>query len=343
MLRLPSRRVRRRVALGLVALLAAWWWVATRLERRAIARQDPRPEAAAALPDRADRERLMEVVRYLADPALEGRRTGSAGGRRARAFVLERFRELGLEPFAGSFEHPFSFVHHSIRGLVSPRRPFRTVYEGAANVLGTLPGTAAGLPAFVVSAHYDHLGVRGGRVYPGADDNASGVAVLLAAAEVLARHPPRHPTIFAAFDAEEQGTRGSEQFVAALGDARARVAIAVNFDMLSRNDRNEIFAAGAWRTPWLAALLDEVQARSAVRLLRGHDKPLWRAGGVEDWTGSSDHGPFAEAGVPYLYLGVEDHADYHRPTDTPDRIDPEFLDRVAETAIELLLTLDARL
>jgi Zn-dependent M28 family amino/carboxypeptidase len=63
---------------------------------------------------------------------------------------------------------------------------------------------------------------------------------------------------------------------------------------------------------------------------------LYRAGAVADWTTSSDHGVFHEAGIPYLYFGVEDHADYHRPTDTPDKIDPEFLRVVAELVLDTL-------
>lgn len=339
--RLFSRR--RRIGLALVALFFVWWQVATRLERSAIARQRQLPSAAGTLADRVDRDRLLATVTELASSAYAGRRTGTEGGRAARAFVTARFRALGLAAPSGGFEQPFKFVHHSLKGLLLPGRPYTTRYDDAANVLGTLAGRRAGARTIVVSAHYDHLGERGGRLHPGADDNASGVAVLLALAEQFVRQPPAHPLLFAAFDAEELGLRGARAFVAAPPLPLERIAVAVNLDMVSRNDRHELFASGPHRYPSLLPIVARAQRRSAVKILLGHDRPLWRAAGVEDWTQSSDHGAFHDVGVPFLYLGVEDHADYHRPTDTVDKIDPLFFDAVAETVVELLLELDSAL
>jgi Zn-dependent M28 family amino/carboxypeptidase len=73
----------------------------------------------------------------------------------------------------------------------------------------------------------------------------------------------------------------------------------------------------------------------------GHDRPFYKAGWVADWTGSSDHGAFHNAGVPFVYLGVEDHADYHQPTDTAEKIDGRFLTEVANLAADLMSRLDA--
>ena len=80
-----------------------------------------------------------------------------------------------------------------------------------------------------------------------------------------------------------------------------------------------------------------------MKLLLGHDRPTYRAGLVEDWTHCSDHGPFADRGVPYMYFGVEDHPDYHRPSDTADKIDPGFFGDVADAVVDTILTLDATL
>jgi Zn-dependent M28 family amino/carboxypeptidase len=78
-------------------------------------------------------------------------------------------------------------------------------------------------------------------------------------------------------------------------------------------------------------------------LLFGHDKPAALAGGVDDWTTQSDHGAFHAAGIPFVYFGVEDHADYHRPTDTPEKIDATFLRHAAETILDAVITLDRSL
>jgi Zn-dependent M28 family amino/carboxypeptidase len=79
-----------------------------------------------------------------------------------------------------------------------------------------------------------------------------------------------------------------------------------------------------------------------VTIRFGHDRPRAESG-VEDWTRSSDHGPFHDAGIPFVYFGVEDHPDYHRPTDTADRIDPRFFGDVADMIVEAVRTFDARL
>ena len=136
-----------------------------------------------------------------------------------------------------------------MKGFFLPGRPFRTTYQDAANVIGRIGGTDDGARAIVVSAHYDHVGVRDGVTYPGADDNASGVAVLLAVARQLRRAAPRHPVLLVAFDAEELGLRGAEALVGSPLLPASTVALNVNLDMVSRNDDNEIFAAGTYQTP----------------------------------------------------------------------------------------------
>ena len=273
-----------------------------------------------------DRAQLMKDLRVLADPAFEGRATGRPGGLKARAWIEAQFAAIGLVP-AGSSGY---------------RQVFRTASGEAANVVGRLAGTAPGTRAIVVSAHYDHLGVRG-TTYPGADDNASGVAVLLAVARHLRGAAPRHPVLLVAFDAEEQGLRGAEALVGSSLLPVSTVALNVNLDMVSRNDANEIFASGIAHTPSLKPILDDVQRRSAVKILFGHDRPAAQRRGADDWTDDSDHGVFHKAGVPYVYFGVVDHADYHRPTDTADKVDVRFFGDVADMIVEAVVTLDRSL
>jgi Zn-dependent M28 family amino/carboxypeptidase len=277
-----------------------------------------------------DRARLMRDVRTFADPAFEGRRAGSAGGAKARQWLVEQFTEIGLTP-AGSagYLQPFTAVQRDTRAAV-------------ANVIGRVRGTDPRATTIVVTAHYDHLGVRGGMIYHGADDNASGVTVLLAAARHFVAHPPRHTMRFAALDAEEIGHRGASALITS-GLLRASdVALNVNLDMLSRSDTNEIYAAGTYHYPWLTPILDEIRMRAAVKILYGHDRPPPPGGGLDDWTTLSDHGEFHKAGIPFVYFGVEDHPDYHKPTDTADKIDPRFFGDVADMVLQALRTFDTR-
>ena len=341
---MPSRARRALIVITVMGGSFLYLKGATHFEQQAIAAQAPTVAAARDVAHRVDRARLMNDLRALADPALEGRGTGAPGGLKARTWIETQFGAIGLTP-AGStgYRQPFEFTHSSVKGFFLPDRPFQTTYRDAANLIARVSGTASATRAIVVSAHYDHLGVRDGIIYPGADDNASGVAVLLAVARQLHGAAPRHPVLLVAFDAEELGLRGAEALVGSALLPASSVALNVNLDMVSRNDDNEIFAAGTYQTPSLRPILDDVKRRSAVKILFGHDRPMVKAGSVEDWTTQSDHGVFHQAGVPFVYFGVVDHADYHRPTDTVDRIDPRFFGDVADMIVDAVVTLDRSL
>ena len=288
-----------------------------------------------------DRAHLMRDVETLAAPEFDGRRTGTPGALKARQWLVDQFSAIGLTPGGTQrYVQPFTFSTRETRALLPGGRPYRTDYA-AANVIGRLSGREARARILVITAHYDHLGLRDGVLYPGADDNASGVAVLLAAARHFVRNPPRHQMVFAALDAEELGLRGARTLIDSAWLSRGAVAMNINLDMVSRSDRHEIYAAGTSHAPWLRPLLQDVQARAPVTILFGHDRPMDR-GSLEDWTQSSDHGPFHDAGIPFVYFGVEDHPDYHRATDTASQIDARFFGDAADMIIEALRTFDAR-
>lgn len=329
--------------LAVLAFFGLWLAVSSKMERARIA--TPLPVASAASVDApvVDSARLFDDVRLLSSTEYGGRKTGSDGNRKAQAFLAARFAALGLKPFAGSYAQPFSFTHKSIKGLLTPGTPYETAYPAAVNMVGYVAGSAQPDVYLVISAHYDHLGIKDGKLYPGADDNASGVAAMLAIAQWFKDHPPLHSVVFAAFDGEELGLQGAKAFVARLPFPRAQLALNLNLDMVSHNDQNEIFVAGTSYTPSLKPLVEAAAARSTVHVKLGHDRPPLVAGSVEDWTGSSDHGPFHDAGVPFLYFGVEDHPDYHAPSDTFERINRPFFARVASLLADTADLLDKHL
>ena len=328
---------------ALFAAAGAYILVASRLELVRIATPLPSASAASMLAPAVDSARLLEDVRTLASAAFGGRRTGSDGSRKAQAFLHSRFDALGLKPFGAAYAEPFGFTYTSIKGLVMPGRPYKSAYPSAVNYVGYIAGSARPERFIVVSAHYDHLGLKAGTLYPGADDNASGVAAMLAIAAWFKDHPPRHSFVFAAFDGEELGLQGARAFLAALPFPKQQLALNLNLDMVSHNDNNEIFVAGTSYTPALKPLVAQAAARSSVGVKLGHDRSQLVAGAVEDWTGASDHGPFHQAGVPFLYFGVEDHADYHAPSDTFEHINPKFFTKVANLLVDVASTLDTNL
>lgn len=293
-----------------------------------------------------DADALLHTVRTLSSPSFEGRRTGTPGNAKARAWIVGRFGEIGLVPSGENFQMPFKFTRPSTSSgqalsAGSGQGPPATAAGEGVNIVGTCRGRGAKDDGvMVITAHYDHLGVGDGVIYHGADDNASGIAVLLAVARHCRSSPWTHDTVFAALDAEELGLQGARAFVATPPVPSQRLALNVNLDMVSRSATREVYVAGTFQRPALKPVLDPVAARAPIKVLFGHDKPKQLAGGLDDWTLQSDHGPFHAAGIPFVYFGVEDHPDYHKPTDTADKIDKTFFAQVAATVLDAVTALD---
>ncbi len=315
----PDRFIRR--VLASVTLL-----VAVLTGPAVAARQTAASSAPSAAPTTTeDGTALMASIAALTAPGMDGRATGTAGGRKAQAWIEERLAALGVRPAtAAGFAMPFQFTNKA------------GVAVSGTNLVARCEGRRAGLPAIVVSAHYDHLGVRSGQTYHGADDNASGVALLLHVAARCTATPYEHPLLLAFFDAEEMGLQGAHAFVRTPPVAADQLALDVNFDMVSRSAGREIFVAGPGRWPRLKPVLDAAMAGAPITVRFGHDT----GGGQNDWTTQSDHGAFHAAGIPFVYFGVEDHPDYHQPTDTADKIAPDFLGGVATVVLRALEALD---
>lgn len=259
---------------------------------------------------------------------MAGREAGTPENAEARAWLASEFARIGLATVgtAAGFEHPFAM----------PRRNRADSVHGA-NVLGLVRGTSDTTRVIVVSAHFDHVGVRDGEIYNGADDNASGTAAVLAMAAWFKDHPPVHNILFALWDAEEKGLLGARAFVADPPVSLSTIAANVNLDMVSRNEQGELYAAGATPYPQMRPILEAFAPVAAVTLKLGHDS----GGGRDDWTNQSDQGAFNAAHIPFVYFGVEDHPDYHKPTDDVERIDPGFYVRSARTIAGFVVALDS--
>src|SRR5262249_25242122 len=197
-----------------------------------------------------------------------------------------------------------------------------------ANVIGVLPGTDPALAdeAVVIGAHYAHLGRVDGVIYPGADDNASGAATVVALARAFgAAGGPGRTLVFALFGAEEVGLIGSGHYVTNPVVPLARTVAMVNFDMVGRLGDRRITVAGGDSGSGLRALAREAAQKEGITIdLQG---PRY---------GPSDHSKFYDAGVPILFFHTGSHDDYHRPTDTADKIDADGMARVAAIAARVI-------
>jgi hypothetical protein len=212
-----------------------------------------------------------------------------------------------------------------------------------ANVVGTLPGTdpALAAEAVVVGAHYDHLGRgspfslapdRGDAIHPGADDNASGTAALLGVAEAMARGGAgRRSIVFVAFSAEELGLIGSTHYVGQPAVPLDRTVAMVNLDSVGRLRDGRLHAMGVDTGQGLRDLVEEAARGLPVQLtLRG------------DGIGSSDHTAFLNRERPVVFFFTGPHADYHRPSDTWNKIDADGLRTVATVAYRVVRALADR-
>jgi Zn-dependent M28 family amino/carboxypeptidase len=204
------------------------------------------------------------------------------------------------------------------------------------NVLGYIKGSKHHEDYIVISAHYDHEGIKNNQIYNGADDDASGIAALFAFAEYFEKHPPEHSVILAAFDAEELGLTGSRYYVNNTIVPLEHIKLNINMDMISRNSNNELYVVGTAFNNTLRTVISNFETEKDLSLLMGHDGK----DGLENWTNSSDHAPFHKVNIPFLYFGVEDHPDYHQPTDDYENIHPEFYKKAVNTIISIFSTID---
>ena len=337
-----ARLKRIAIAFGLVAICLTVYSLRFHPEREDVEGQRAqlaKRERVATAP-RIDATTLMADLKLLSDPAMEGRKVGTPGGARARAYLLQRYRQIGLEPVGGGFEQAFVFTPG--RGIRFWRGKFWQTPQpvSGVNLVGRVTGTAEPDQVIVVSAHYDHLGVRDGKVYTGADDNASGTAAMLAMATWFRAHPPRHSMLFVAFDGEEAGLRGARAFIEKPPVPADRIVANINFDMLSRSKPGEIFVTGLWANPQLRAPIEPLRTHALPTVLYGHDypRPFWNG---DDWTMQSDQGVFAQKDIAFLYFGVEDHPDYHQPSDRFEKVDLPFYPQVADLVTGMVAAIDA--
>jgi putative aminopeptidase FrvX len=259
-----------------------------------------------------NRETLLGDIQYLSSDELAGRKPLTQGNYAAAQFIRDRFKALGLTSQYRNYTQFFSLKADRGRGEVLGQ---------GSNIVGFLPGQESD-KLIVVTAHYDHLGTsEAGQIYNGADDNASGTAGLLALADYFMRHKPRASMLFVALDAEEMGLQGARALVRDFPFPLENVLVNINMDMISRSEQNELYAAGTRHYPQLERMLQIASKDAGVKLRFGHDEP---GTGADDWTHASDHAAFHEKGIPFVYFGVEDHPDYHKPSDIFDHIDVDF-------------------
>jgi len=285
---------------------------------------EPRP-ALASLAPVFNASRMKADVATLADDAMQGRGVGTQGLQAAGDYIAEQFRAAGLDPAGDDGSYFQSFTVPGEDGKPVTVR----------NVLGVIPGIDAAREdeSVVVSAHYDHLGLgwpgaaerNRGQIHNGADDNASGVAVMLELARSLGTAmEPARAVVFAAFTAEESGLAGSRHYTKNMQRYPAAKAIGnLNIDTVGRLGDNKLLVLGSdsareWKFIFMgASFVTGVETELPTQELD-----------------ASDQVAFIEAGVPGVQFFSGASPDYHKPGDTADKLDYNGMVKVAAVVRE---------
>ncbi len=286
-------------------------------------------------------QRMADEVRFLASDSLLGRKTCERGNVMAAQQIAATLRASRLDPGGDSS----TFFQNWQVGNASGTRDAGIAGCNTMNVVGTLPGRGAlAGQAVIMGAHFDHLGTGhfgslapdSGRIHHGADDNASGTALVLELARTLRQQDPRDGRARRAvycglFSGEEEGDLGSAWFANHLPVARDSVLAYLNFDMVGRLRDRKLVVLGVRTAAEWPALLDSINANAHLDV---------RASG--DGWGPSDHASFYAKHIPVLHFFTDLHEQYHRPEDTADLINADGMVQVADLAGDLVGRLQVR-
>jgi aminopeptidase YwaD len=264
---------------------------------------------------------LRNCEKYLTSPALSGRATGTEGDSLTRIYIREELKKAGLKPFLGN-----GFQHFSVNVPFIPANSDTVSHKRvtSANVAMVLGGSDPELKSeyVIIGAHLDHLGM-GGRasssrnrdtiaLHPGADDNASGIAIMIQLAQKLASEKKgfARSIVFVAFSGEEVGLGGSKFFEDSMHDARSKVNLMVNMDMVGRMKEGNFLQVGGVGTA--AGLRDTIANLN--------DTTKLHLTLTDEGSGPSDHFSFYADSIPVIFITTGTHSDYHLPSDTYDKI-----------------------
>lgn len=288
----------------------------------------------------ARKNALRHDVLMLAGDAMEGRFTGSPQDRAAALYIAREFQHCRLVPF-----FPVQEPYHGDSVGKAPK-DYWAPYEfksrwgeqiQSRNVIGVVPGTDSllGERYIVVGAHYDHLGWgdkggnsrnTGGRaIHNGADDNASGVAMLLELVRYYQQHPLPRTLVFVAFSGEEIGLCGSQAFLDQLPFPVRQIDAMFNLDMLGHLQDNTFCICGTGTSKEAESMVKEAAKRTDLELTT-----------YPDGHGPSDHAVFYDRKVPVFFFSTPPTATYHTPADDPNTLDYDGMVRLSSVIGDLL-------
>lgn len=278
---------------------------------------------------------LKTHLYIVADDNMEGRQTGEAGQKRAGQYLIDQYKAMGV-PFPTAAKSYYQPVPAKFMNNTRGSR-----LKDSENIWAYVEGSEFPDEVIVISAHYDHIGVENGQVFNGADDDGSGTVALLEMAKAFAKAKkdgkgPKRSILFLHVTGEEHGLHGSRYYTENPLYPLANTVADINIDMIGRRDdlhpntNNYVYVIGSDRlSSELHTITNEVNDQYIKMDLdfrfNARDEP-------NRYYFRSDHYNFAKNGVPSVFLFNGVHDDYHKATDTPDKIEYDALEKRTQLA-----------
>ena len=279
----------------------------------------------------SNKESIKKDIEYLASEELEGRFPGTNGEDLAANYIAEKFEKFGLTKLTGSYFQDFNFTLPS-----SPHEEVKFNEEtnskiDAKNIIAFIDNNKKN--TVIIGAHYDHIGYGGqysldrgvNEIHNGADDNASGTAMLISLAKQLKnRNDLKNNYLFIAFSAEELGLIGSRYFVNSEIFDSESINFMINLDMVGRlNEERELSIYGVGTSSIFKQVVNSLNNNFKLKI-------------INDGTGPSDHTSFYNKDIPVLFFNTGSHENYHRPSDDVDLINYEGISEISNYVIDII-------
>jgi len=282
--------------------------------------------------DKQQVEELGNHLQILSADNMAGRKFASAESTKAQNHIISSLISSNIHPFQDKYRHPFE--HSSF-----------FYQKKGNNIIGFVKGTSFPNQYIILSAHYDHLGRKGSRVFNGTDDNASGTAAVLVFGQVIAKTPLKHSVIFLFTDGEEVNLLGAKAFIDQQKHLLPKIMLNINIDMIAGSKNTN-------KLHYIDNRLDSILPQSEIehlailsnnseiKIKRGFKRPQYRANNTAIWINASDHAVFNRKQIPFIYFGVGEHKNYHTTHDDIDNINLPFFIQASQTIFQYLLFFD---
>lgn len=278
---------------------------------------------------------LKTHLYIVASDEMQGRNTGEEGQKKAGKYLISQYKANDIS-YPKAAEGWYQTVPSEFM-----RRPFSPKLNDSENIWAFIEGTEKPEEILIISAHYDHVGMKNGEIYNGADDDGSGTVALLEIAQAFMKakkdgHGPKRSILFLHVTGEEHGLHGSRYYSEHPLFPIANTITDLNIDMIGRRDDdhkedgNYVYVIGSDRLSTDLHNINEEANKKYVNLQL--DYRYNERNDPNQFYYRSDHYNFAKKGIPIIFYFNGVHADYHQPTDTPDKIEYDLLAKRAQLA-----------